>query len=72
MTFLPLKKNLFHRILRKRIILRIKSIHLTMQIFRKFHRRKIDKLCKDDKNYDIFISPYCHGDETNQRNFSFF
>ena len=43
-----------------------------MEIFRKFHRNKINKLCKDDKKYDIFISSYCHGDETNQRKFSFF
>ena len=57
MTFLALKKNLFNRILRKRIILRIKSIHLIVEIFRKFHRRKINKLSKDDK---IMTSSYRH------------
>ena len=72
MIFFALEKNLFYRILRKRTILSIKSIDLIMQIFRKFHRSKINKLCKDDKNYDIFTSPYCHGDEMNERKFSFF
>ena len=41
------------------------QVDLIVQIFTKFHRRKINWLGKDDKNYDIFISPYCHGDETN-------
>ena len=37
---------------------------------RKIHRRKINKLCKDHKKSDMFITPYCRGDEMNQRKFS--
>ena len=40
MIFFALKQNLFHRILRKRIILRIKSIHLIMEIFENFTEGK--------------------------------
>ena len=72
MIFFALKQSLFHRILRKQIILRIKSIHLIMKIFRKFHRRKIKRLRKNDKNYDIFMSPCCHGDGRVNENFHFF
>ena len=41
-----------------------------MEFLKNFTEGEITRLCKDDKNYDIFMSPYCHGDETNQRKFS--
>ena len=72
MIFFAFKKSLFHRILRKQTILRIKLIHLIMQIFRKFHRRKVNTLCKVIK---IMTSSYRHIVMVTKRinkNFDFF
>ena len=50
-----LKKSVPYRIFRKEIVLRIKSIHLIIQIFIKFHRRKINGLGNDNKKHDSHL-----------------